>query len=50
MFCRKIEKQKKKVENRNEIKNNKYYNGKQIELGQMIKLKTNGKIWERIQQ
>ena len=36
--------------NQNEIKNKKYNNGKQIELGQMIKLKTNGKIWERIQK
>ena len=51
MFCRKIENKKQNIfENRNEIKNNKYNNGQQIELGQMIKLKTNGKIWERIQK
>ena len=51
MFCRKIENTKQnKFENRNEIKNKKYNNGQQIELGQMIKLKTNGKIWERIQK
>jgi len=39
-----------KFENRNEIKNKKHNNGQQIELGQMIKLKANGKIWERIQK
>ena len=51
MFCRKIENKKQnKFENRNEIKNKKYNNGKQIELGQMIKFKTNGKIWGRIQK
>ena len=36
-------------ENRNEIKNKKYNNGKPIELGQIIKFKTNGKIWGRMQ-
>ena len=51
MFCRKIENKKTKhIWNQNEIKNKKYNNGKQIELGQMIKLKTNGKIWGRIQK
>ena len=51
MFCRKIENTKQnKFENRNEIKNQKYNNGQQIELGQMIELKTNCKIWGRIQE
>ena len=51
MFCRKIENEKQNnYENRNETKNKKNINGKQIELGQMIKLQTNGKIWGRIQQ
>ena len=45
MFCRKIENKKQnKFENRNDIKNKKHNNGQQIELGQMIELKTNGKI------
>ena len=43
-------KQQNKFENRNEINNKTYNNGKQIELGQIIKFKTNGKIWGRMQK